>query len=246
MKSHNIAKFKYKEMFPNIIFYSHQTNESKLKNSLKHKNKKYSKKSIEKRTKTILEKHSNPNYIHPLIGHKQSKEICEKKRLSHIGLKHSEETKRKMSESQKGLKRDYGLKSRKGKTLEEIYGIEGAKKMREYRRKQVLPFKDTKIEVKIQNYLKELGIDFFTHQYIKEIKHGYQCDIFIPKFNMIIECDGDYWHKIPTRIMRDTIRTEELIEKGFKVLRLWGSEINVMTINDFKDKLKEKIGDFYG
>ena len=27
---------------------------------------------------------------------------------------------------------------------------------------------------------KELNIDFFTHQYIREIPHKYLCDIFIP------------------------------------------------------------------
>ena len=49
-------------------------------------------------------------------------------------------------------------------------------KIRKARALQLFPIKDTSIEVKIQNYLKELKIDFFTHQYIKEIEHGYQCD----------------------------------------------------------------------
>ena len=31
--------------------------------------------------------------------------------------------------------------------------------------------------------------------------------------------------------------TEELIEKGFKVLRLWERDIKIMDINDFKEKL---------
>jgi very-short-patch-repair endonuclease len=33
------------------------------------------------------------------------------------------------------------------------------------------------------------------------------------------------------------IRTKELIEKGFKVLRLWEFEINKMSLNDFKVQL---------
>ena len=110
--------------------------------------------------------------------------------------------------------------------------------MKESRKKQICPIKDTSIEVKIQEYLKLLGIDFFTHQYIKEIEHGYQCDILIPAMDLIIECDGDYWHKYPIGTDIDHIRTKELIEKGFKVLRLWEREIKAMSLNEFKEKLK--------
>lgn len=106
-------------------------------------------------------------------------------------------------------------------------------KIKTARAKQIFPVKDTKIEVKIQMFLKELGYNFFTHQYIKEIEHGYQCDILIPALNLIIECDGNYWHNYPIGKEIDNIRTKELIKKGFKVLRLWEHDINQMTINQF-------------
>jgi len=102
---------------------------------------------------------------------------------------------------------------------------------------QIFPKFDTKIEVKIQNFLKQLNINFFTHQYIQQIEHGYQCDIFIPSMNLVIECDGNYWHKYPIGNDIDHIRTKELLEKGFKVLRLWEHEIKDMNI----DKLMERI-----
>lgn len=110
---------------------------------------------------------------------------------------------------------------------------------RAYREKQILPLKDTSIEIKIQNFLKELGISFFTHQYIKEIEHGYQCDILVPSMNLVIECDGDYWHKYPVGRDIDKIRTEELIKNGFKVLRLWERDIRRIRIKEFKQKLAE-------
>jgi len=72
------------------------------------------------------------------------------------------------------------------------------------------------------------------------IKHCYQCDILIPSMNLVIECDGDYWHKYPIGREIDNIRTSELINKGFKVLRLWEFEINEMTIDKFKERLKWK------
>jgi len=109
--------------------------------------------------------------------------------------------------------------------------------LKEKRSKQIIPVKDTSIEVKIQNFLKQLGIEFFTHQYMKEIEHSYQCDVLIPSMNLVIECDGNYWHKYPIGNDIDHIRTKELIKKGFKVLRLWEFEINKMSIEEFEKRL---------
>lgn len=136
----------------------------------------------------------------------------------------------------------YGKESpKKNKTIEEFYGPNKSKeirrKIKRKRAKQIIPQKDTKIEVKIQNFLKQLGIEFFTHQYMKKIEHGYQCDILIPSMNLVIECDGNYWHKYPIGRDLDHIRTRELLERGFKVLRLWESEIKVMKLNEFEERL---------
>lgn len=126
----------------------------------------------------------------------------------------------------------------------------------------VLPKKNSSIEVKIQNFLTLLKIDFLTHKYMK-IKNGYQCDILIPKQRgikqkIIIECDGDYWHMNPKQFKpNDTIfkdgmkakekwnidnnRTKQLIEKGFKVIRLWENKIKTLSIEEFKDILNNEI-----
>lgn len=144
------------------------------------------------------------------------------------------------------------LKShRKGKK----HKPESIEKMKIWRATQILPLKDTKIEVKIQNFLIQLQIEFFTH-YWMHIEHGYQCDIFIPGLNLIIECDGDFMHCNPKyypepnfirfpkgRDKRtakdlwkiDAIRTEELKEKGYRVIRLWECDIKQMDLNKFKE-----------
>lgn len=128
----------------------------------------------------------------------------------------------------------------KGKKLEDLHSKEKAdeirKKIKLHRSKQILPIKDTSIEVKIQDFLKKLGVDFFTHQQMK-IKHSYQCDIFIPSMNLVIECDGLYWHKYPTGTEIDHIRTKELLQKGFRVLRLWEDKIKKMTLEEFKEEI---------
>jgi very-short-patch-repair endonuclease len=120
-------------------------------------------------------------------------------------------------------------------------GICHDKKLRE---KYPTPYIDTKIEIKIQDYLKQLGIEFHKHKYLN-IKHNYPCDIFIPSKNLVIECDGDYWHgnilKYPilqqwqlNQIEEDKIRTKELIDKGYNVIRLWENEIKRMNLQELK------------
>ncbi len=155
-------------------------------------------------------------------------------RKKKYGYYFSTKVRKKMSETHKGLQIIGKKHPRYGKS----HSKKAIEKIREARAKQIFPVKDTKIERKIQRFLKALKIEFFTHQYMKDIEHGYQCDILIPSMNAVIECDGDYWHKYPIGRDIDHIRTKELIEKGFKVLRLWEFEIRAMDINQFNRRLK--------
>lgn len=169
-----------------------------------------------------------------------SEESRRKMRLAKLGKHHTEEHKRKIKENAK-TNYNYGMKNK--------HHLEKAKeKIRQARYKQILPVKDTSIEVKLQEFLKQLGYDFMCHKYIELLSHGYQCDIFIPDLHLVIEADGDYWHGNPLnypnpthwqkeQINRDNIRTKELIRKGYKVLRIWETEIKEMTLNDFKEKM---------
>lgn len=131
-----------------------------------------------------------------------------------------------------------GQKNWKNRTFTE----ETIRKIKEARAKQIFPVKDSSIEIKIQNYLKRLGIEFYTHNYISEIKNAYQCDIFIPKQagiykKTIIECFGDYWHNFPYGREIDNKRTLQLRKKGFRVLVFWECEIKDMPIEILKQKL---------
>ena len=50
-------------------------------------------------------------------------------------------------------------------------------------------------------------------------------DFFLPDSKIIIECDGDYWHKRLGREDKDTNRDFQLNFKGYKTYRFWESEI---------------------
>lgn len=181
----------------------------------------------------------------PMKGKHHTEEAKMKNRLSHLG-KSAWNKGKKMSLTHPGL-----IPWNKGKQGTFRHSEEAKRKIRESRAKQIFPIKDSLLEIKIQNFLKQLNIEFILHKNIKEIKHNYQCDIFIPSMNLVIECDGDYWHgninnprfKILNKSQintkeRDNIRTKELIEKGFRVLRLWESDIEKMNFKDFIERIK--------
>ena len=193
------------------------------------------------RAKQVITEESNKKRSETLKGRKFSKDSLEKMRQHSLKRfsdksnhpnfnKHlSKETKEKKS------------KALKGRKLEEFHSKEKVEeirnKIKKSRAKQIFPIKDTSIEVKIQNFLKQLGIEFFTHQRMN-IKHSYQCDILIPSKNLVIECDEDYWHNYPIGTDIDHIRTSELLKSGFKVLRLWEFDIKDMELNDFMEKIR--------
>jgi len=197
------------------------------------------KKSIQRRGHIPWNKGLKGVQVSWMKGKHHTKEAKRKNRLAHLGK----------PAWNKG-KKTGAIPWNKGKKGTLHHTEEAKLKIRESRAKQIFPIKDSKPEKKIQNFLKQLGITFLTHKYIKEIEHSYQCDIFIPSMNLIIECDGDYWHgninnpkfKILNKYQidkkeLDSIRTKELMEKNFKVLRIWESNINKMDFNDFKNKL---------
>lgn len=109
----------------------------------------------------------------------------------------------------------------------------------EYRKQYNTKKRDTLIEKITQTILFENDIDFIKHYLLD----GYEFDLFLPKLNILIECDGDYWHGkgvVYTELnevqkkskQNDLIKTNIAEENNIKLLRFWESEI--------KDKNFEK------
>jgi G:T-mismatch repair DNA endonuclease (very short patch repair protein) len=240
----------------------------------------YGEEKAKEMKEAISQRYSGEN--NPMYGKKHSEEIKKIIGLNSKGKNPWNKGKKNVYSDE--MRKSMGVgssKALKGKSYEQLYGPEKAAEirakrrafiekqyksgtknlgfpkdgsMKEARKKQIFPLKDTKIEVKIQNFVKQLGLEFFTHQYI-DIKYGYQSDILIPVQSgitqkTVIEVDGDYWHgntniydykKMPQHIKEqiplDFERTTQLEEAGFKVLRLWEHEIKHMTLSEFKDRL---------
>ncbi len=139
----------------------------------------------------------------------------------------------------------------KGITYDQRHGKakseEIRKKIRDKRAIQIFPKEDTKIELKIQGFLEQLQIEYIKHFYMKHIKSHYRCDIFIPSKNLVIECDGRWWHGDPRyydkkaltekqkeQKIRDKLRTDQLTQQGYEVVRLWEDDIKDLDITKFE------------
>lgn len=167
---------------------------------------------------------------------------------ANLGKHHTEESKRKNREKNKG--RHHSPKTEF--TSERIKKMWQDPKYRENklekRLKQVFPVKDTFIEIKLQNKLKDLEIKFIPHYPILG-----QPDIFIEP-NICIFVDGCYWHGceqcynrnrmsnwIKARKVADLLIAQKLINDGYVVLRLWEHEIN-NNIEEVSNSILKVVG----
>jgi len=91
----------------------------------------------------------------------------------------------------------------------------------------------TSIEKKVYNELKVRGLLFETQ---KLINGKFLVDAYIPKLNLIIEADGDYWHGLEDVKKHDKAKNAYLTKCGYNLLRLTGTEINN---GNFKNKLNK-------
>jgi len=191
------------------------------------------------------------------FGRQKSEEIKGKLSKVHLGEKQDKEwVKKRTTKGGETLRRRWAKGELRHPRLGKSHSIEAREKIKKSRKLRVYKTKNTSIEIKIQEFLKQLGIEFFTHFYIKDIRNKYRCDIFIPVQDgilqrIVIECDGDYWHgnpeifldeKLTEKIIKqreiDDTRTKQLIEKGYNVLRIWENEIKRITLNNFEERLK--------
>jgi len=90
--------------------------------------------------------------------------------------------------------------------------------------KKHMPNKNTSIELKVEEYLKQLGIKYESQKIIPEGRTV--ADFYIPEQHLVLYADGLYWHNKPGAKEKDTTQNFLLRKNGFNVLRLKEKEIN--------------------
>lgn len=103
---------------------------------------------------------------------------------------------------------------------------EGKRKRREIGIKGMLAAssgKRTSIEIAMSEELTRRGIEH-TEQF--NLDGVFVPDFMLTEHNIIIECDGDYWHSLPENVVRDKRKNAYYRMKGITYFRFWEREIN--------------------
>lgn len=75
----------------------------------------------------------------------------------------------------------------------------------------------TSIEKAVYDYLVIKGIVFEKQ---KLINGKFSVDAYIPSLNLVIECDGSYWHSLDKNMKRDKAKNAYLAKCGYGMVRL--------------------------
>lgn len=155
-----------------------------------------------------------------------------------FGKKHSEQTKKNISQSRKGkgvgsdnsmakMEHRKKLSESLKKSWESGKHEETRKKMSEVlkntrRQGKIKSVNISKKEIEICNEIKKLG-----YTVIPSLKVDTKiCDIYIPKLNLIIEYFGDYWHCNPLKYNAEYIN----VKKNLTAKEIWEYDKNKLEL----------------
>jgi len=151
----------------------------------------------------------------PFFGKHHTKESKEKMRKYHIGKTLSEKHKKNISKSQKNYINKMTKEERKKRSKN--WNVAG--------RLAALKANPSSIEKSVCKILDLLNIKYKTQVKI----NNWIVDIYIPIKNLIIECNGNYWHNykiFPNKRIRDNKLEKYAKKNRYKLIWLWENEIN--------------------
>ena len=108
------------------------------------------------------------------------------------------------------------------------------------------------LEIRFETFLETLDIEFIHSYYINTKDYHFIFDFYLPKYNTLIEVDGDFWHCNPKTHHSPTCKTQKINIKndqeknkwaqsnGYKLLRFWEDDIN-NNIKQVKQILLENL-----
>jgi very-short-patch-repair endonuclease len=142
---------------------------------------------------------------------------------------------KKISKGSKGVSKPKA----KGFGIGRIHSQETKDKMSKSAIERILKtgkVKRSGLEYKFEGLLDLLEIKYIHSYYIESIGKIY--DFYLPKYNILIEVDGDFWHCNPIKHASPECKTQEIniendkfksqwaSDNGYKLLRFWEDDIN--------------------
>jgi len=203
--------------------------------------------SIRKQKQTIKENGGPWNKDLTKETNKSVRRGAEKK----IGKSRSEKTKNKIRKSLTGRKLSQASIEKRLRTIEKNGGMwnkgthiqtntgrthfkKGCTFPNRIRCNIPFKFKDTKIEIALQEEYDRRNLNYLKHPPI----FG-QPDTLVAG-RIAVFADGNYWHNYPIGNERDKVVTKRLENMGLLVMRFWGSEIR-NSVENCVDKIEEAL-----
>jgi G:T-mismatch repair DNA endonuclease (very short patch repair protein) len=168
--------------------------------------------------------------------------------LDKVSQNRSEEIKQKISKGGTGVSRPKA----DGFGIGRIHSQTTKDKMSDSAIQRILKtgkVKRSRLEYKFEGILELLEIEYIHSYFIKDINKIY--DFYLPKYNIIIEIDGDFWHCNPNtkyalpecktqhiNIENDKFKSQWALDNGYTLLRFWENDIN-NNIKQIKQTLLE-------
>lgn len=230
---HKLLKYEYMELYPNAEWV---TTELSKKFSARSKQMHESLKSenfesyMETRRNTCQKMRNNKgvNWTHS----DDTKKKMSESHTGKIGIIHSDETKEKISQKKRGAKLNLSPEVKEQKRLRQKESWTQRKNQPEYaeyiqklsqRRKEYLSTHTiqtkkfgTNIEIEFENFLNSHNIDF-EMQYLLD---GKSYDFIIPSMKLLVETDGEYWHRLPIAMKNDLEKHEIADQNGLELVRI--------------------------
>jgi len=156
--------------------------------------------------------------------------------LDKVSQNRSEETKQKISKGGIGVSRPKA----NGFGVGRIHNQATKDKMSNSAIQRILKtgkVKRSGLEYKFEGILELLEIEYTHSYFIKDINKIY--DFYLPKYNILIEIDGDFWHCNPNtkhalpecktqeiNLINDKFKLQWALDNGYTLLRFWENDIN--------------------
>lgn len=160
-------------------------------------------------------------------GKKRSPESIAKFSETMMGHTVSVETRRKLSKANSRPRKPLSPQHRENQSLshkrrwEQLPEEQKRRKIEQMRSPDWKYANGSKLERLIGEALADLAIEAHHHYKIGT----YEADFFIPQWNLVVECDGRYWHSLPEVQARDSVRDAFMRDRGYTVLRLGEKDI---------------------
>ena len=67
-------------------------------------------------------------------------------------------------------------------------------------------------------------------------------DMYIPSLNLIVEYDGDYWHREEKYLVKDSQDTAKATKRGFRIFRYWESKVKEIGVDNIVEDIVKLAG----